>query len=179
MVESDQRVAGDFQPGGSRPLTMSFTGLVLEAAGFARVELLGGHLILAGLLPNHLLPTPEQFGVLWDMHPLDFHEIKMHGRLVKTPRWQQAFGHDYAYAGRVNRALPVPTILGPLLTWAQEVVDARLNGILVNWYEGSRRHYIGRHRDSIIGLVEGSPIVTISLGAERTFRLRPWPPRLR
>jgi alkylated DNA repair dioxygenase AlkB len=131
-----------------------------------------------GSLPNPLQPSPEQFSALWEMHPLDYHEIKMHGRMVKTPRWQQAFGHDYAYTGRVNRALPIPTNLEPLVSWAREVVDTRLNGILVNWYDSALRHYIGRHRDSVSGLVEGSPIVTISLGAERTFRLRPWPSKL-
>ena len=151
---------------------------ISELAGFTHVSLASGQWILVGSLPSHLRPPPEQFPVLWDMHPLDFHEIKMHGRLVRTPRWQQAFGHDYAYTGQVNRALPVPTMLAPLLAWGREIVDPRLNGILVNWYDGALGHYIGRHRDSIIGLVEGSPIVTISLGAERTFRLRPWPPRL-
>ena len=35
-------------------------------------------------------------------------------------------------------------------------------------------HYIGAHRDSREGLIEGTPIVTVSLGEQRTFRLRPW-----
>ena len=38
---------------------------------------------------------PTQFDALWQMHPQVFHEIKMHGQLVKTPRWQQAYGVDY------------------------------------------------------------------------------------
>ena len=32
----------------------------------------------------------------------------------------------------------------------------------------------GRHRDSVRGMVDGAPIVTISLGEARPFRLRPW-----
>ena len=36
----------------------------------------------------------------------------------------------------------------------------------------SRGHYIGAHRDSRQGLVVGTPIVTISLGDTRIFRLR-------
>jgi alkylated DNA repair dioxygenase AlkB len=82
---------------------------------------------------------------------------------------------DYHYTGRTNRALPVPPILERLLAWATEAIDPRLNGVLVNWYDGSLGHYIGRHRDSRVNLVPGAPIVTISFGEERIFRLRPWP----
>jgi alkylated DNA repair dioxygenase AlkB len=70
--------------------------------------------------------------------------------------------------------LPVDSQLQPFLDWAHSAVDAQLNGILVNWYDGGLRHYIGRHRDSTANLVVGAPIVTISLGEERVFRLRPW-----
>ena len=41
------------------------------------------------------------------------------------------------------------------------------------WYDGSKGHYIGKHRDSIANLVPDTLIVTISLGETRTFRLRP------
>ena len=34
-------------------------------------------------------------------------------------------------------------------------------------------HYIGAHRDSTASMIEGVPIVTVSLGEERAFRLRP------
>ena len=113
-----------------------------------------------------------QFEQLWSMHPEQSDEILIHGRLVAIPRWQQAYGRDYQFSWTVNRALPVPAILAPFLTWVREAVDARLNGLLLNWYDGERRHYIGAHRDSREGLVVGTPIVTISAGEERTFRLR-------
>lgn len=108
------------------------------------------------------------------MHPAEYHVIKMHGRLVPTPRWQQAYGVDYRYTGRTNAALPVTPLLVPLLNWSRDAVDERLNGVLVNWYDGALRHYIGRHRDSTVNLAAGAPIVTISFGEERIFRLRPW-----
>jgi alkylated DNA repair dioxygenase AlkB len=116
----------------------------------------------------------EAFEALWALHPADFHEIQMHGRKVRTPRWQQAYGADYLYTGNVNRALPVPTSLEPLRGWARANIDERLNGLLLNWYDASKEHYIGKHRDSTVGLIQGAPIVTLSFGAERTFRLRPW-----
>lgn len=38
---------------------------------------------------------------------------------------------------------------------------------------GALGHYIGRHRDSTRNMVEGAPIVTVSFGERRNFRLRP------
>lgn len=73
-----------------------------------------------------------------------------------------------------NRALAVPSELEPLHVWIREQIDPRLNGLLLNWYDAEHGHYIGKHRDSTINMVTGSPILTISLGAERVFRLRRW-----
>jgi alkylated DNA repair dioxygenase AlkB len=129
---------------------------------------------LTGTLPQELQLSEQEFEDLWHLHPAEFHEIKMHGRLVKTPRWQQAYGMDYHYTGRTNQALPVPSPLEPLLAWVKEQIDIRLNGLLLNWYDGTQGHYIGKHRDSRVNMIEGAPIVTISFGEERIFRLRPW-----
>ena len=74
----------------------------------------------------------------------------------------------------MNRALAVPEMLEPTLAWCQDSFDPRLNGLLLNWYDPSRKHYIGKHRDSTANMLPGAPIVTISFGAERVFRLRPW-----
>lgn len=127
-----------------------------------------------GALPESLRLGPAAFAQLWSLHPEEFHEIKMHGRPVKTPRWQQAYGADYVYTRNVNRALAVPVELAALHAWAREQIDPRLNGLLLNWYDADSGHYIGKHRDSTINMVHGAPIVTVSYGGERAFRLRPW-----
>lgn len=101
-----------------------------------------------------------------------YHEIMIRGKLVPTPRWQQAYGRDYHYSGQDNRALPVPPLLQPLLDWSH-AIHPMLNGLLLNWYDGSFGHYIGKHRDSTKNLHSNAPIVTISFGEERIFRLRP------
>jgi len=132
-----------------------------------------------GYLPPKYRLSVGQVAELWALHPPDYHEISIHGRRVKTPRWQQAYGADYHYTGQTNRALPVPALLEPLLLWSRETVHPQLNGILLNWYDAEHKHYIGRHRDSTKNMVEGSPIVTISFGQERTFRLREWRGNLR
>jgi alkylated DNA repair dioxygenase AlkB len=129
----------------------------------------GSHFFL-GSLPKELEWDTAAFSVVWALHPTEKHRIKIHGREVETPRWQQAYGADYYYTGGINRALPVLRELEPLLHWVQRVVDPRCQGILVNWYEGPR-HYIGPHHDSTTGMVRGAPIVTVSYGETRTFRL--------
>lgn len=131
---------------------------------------LGGSEFFEGKLPSDLLWDAGQFEAAWLLHPQEQHEIMMHGKKVLTPRWQQAYGHDYHYTGRVNQALPVPEFLEPLLAWAQATVYPGLNGILLNWYEGPS-HYIGPHHDSVKGMVPDAPIVTVSFGETRVFRV--------
>jgi alkylated DNA repair dioxygenase AlkB len=132
-----------------------------------------------GRLPDALITNSKVFDALWTMHPHAFHEIKMFGRSVKTPRWQQAYGRDYRYSGRVNKALPIPPLLNLFLCWSRDNIDSDLNGLLLNWYDGRCGHYIGPHRDSVANMIPEVPIVTISLGDERIFRLRPWPAKLK
>lgn len=129
--------------------------------------------VLVGRLPDALVPNAAGFDALWSLHPETFHVIKMHGKDVRTPRWQQAYGADYRYTGNTNRALPITDELAALHAWIRDI-DPRLNGLLLNWYDAEHGHYIGKHRDSTINMIEGAPIVTISLGAERVFRIRRW-----
>jgi alkylated DNA repair dioxygenase AlkB len=142
--------------------------------GFTRHQLDETHAFYSGILPEELRFDEERRTALWEMHPEEYHTIMMVGRPVQTPRWQQAYGADYTYTGNVNKALPVPDLLAPLLHWARENMYPALNGVLLNWYDAELAHYIGAHRDSIVNMIEGAPIVTISLGEERVFRLRPW-----
>jgi alkylated DNA repair dioxygenase AlkB len=142
-----------------------------EEITFVTHDLGDGHLLLKGTLPERLVLDGERFEALWAMHPAEFPAILMHGKPVQTPRWQQAYGRDYAFAGTLSTALPVPPLLGPLLAWARESIDARINGLLVNWYDGSLGHYIGPHHDDVRSVVDGSPIVTVSFGETRDFRL--------
>lgn len=88
------------------------------------------HRILVGKLPESMWLTPEQFEKLRNEHAADSHQIIMHGKPVKVPRWQQAYVMGYHYTGRCNRALPTLPIHKPLLEFFQAEIDARLKGIL-------------------------------------------------
>jgi alkylated DNA repair dioxygenase AlkB len=124
----------------------------------------------AGKLSPELTWDEALFEQAWAIHPAEHPKIVMVGKLVAIPRWQQAFGHDYYFSNQVSEAAPVPELFEPLLRWCQENIDPRMNGLLLNWYEGPG-HYIGAHHDEDKELFDGSPIVTISFGETRTFRL--------
>lgn len=119
-------------------------------------------------LPPEIRPD---FDGLWSLHPESFPRITIHGREVPIPRWQQAYGADYYFSAQVSRALPIPDSLVPILDWSTNEIDSRINGLLLNWYDGSLGHYIGPHRDSTKDMAPGAPIVTVSLGETRIFRL--------
>jgi alkylated DNA repair dioxygenase AlkB len=139
-------------------------------SGFTPHDLGDGLWFLTGALPPELVWGAARFDEVWALHPEGKHVIHMPGGPVETPRWQQAYGADYHYTGRTNSALPVPAVLEPLRTWARQQIDPRLNGLLLNWYEGPG-HYIGPHHDSTRDMMHGAPIVTISFGETRVFRL--------
>jgi alkylated DNA repair dioxygenase AlkB len=137
-------------------------------------QLEGEYQIWLGKLPSDIAFDSSQFEQLWSLHPEEFPDIRIHGRTVKTPRWQEIYGADYYYTGRKHAAAQLPPLLDPLVAWAQAAIDPRLNGIVVNWYDGSLGHYIGPHRDSRQNMIVGAPIVMISAGETRTLRMRPW-----
>ena len=122
------------------------------------------------MLPDELIWRDTVFDTAWNLHPAKRHVVKIFGRLVEVPRWQQAYGATYRYTGSSNDALPVPLEFVALLTHVQQEIDDRLNGILLNWYEGGD-DYIGPHHDDTRDLVEDTPIVTVSYGEARKFRL--------
>ena len=141
-----------------------------DTAAFEAHDLGGGLTFLIGTVPAHLVWDAARFDQAWALHPEERPAIHLHGRRVQVPRWQQAYGADYHFSGQTSRALPVPDLLAPLLDWARAAVHPDLNGLLLNWYDGPG-HYIGEHHDSTRGMAAGAPIVTLSFGEARTFRL--------
>jgi alkylated DNA repair dioxygenase AlkB len=142
--------------------------------GLRWIEIGGQHGVWIGRLPPRHCWCSAQFDAFWALHPDKLHAVRLFGRRVAVPRWSEAYGQDYRYSGTLHRASPVPDMLAPLLAWSKIEVEERLNGVLVNWYDGSLGHKIGPHRDAEKELVVGAPIITISFGETRSFRLRPY-----
>jgi len=129
------------------------------------------HLRVANIDARELI-SRATFDALWKLRPKEAQKIRIAGKPISIPRRQQAYERDYRFSGQESVAQSAPPVLRPFLAWGRQNVNARLNGLLVNWYDAEFGEYIGAHHDSITGLAAGSPIVTISLGAQRVFRLR-------
>ena len=109
-----------------------------------------------GVLPTHLSHTFISFTELWQLHPQEFGEVKIMGKLIKTPRWQQTYGRNYSFSGLSHSALPVPPQLQAYLDWGNSLnLGGVFNQILVNWY-GDGHHYIGKHSDDERELVRSN-----------------------
>lgn len=140
-------------------------------------HLVFGYQFYAGELPADLRRSArDHFEELWGLHPEEPPLLKQPftGKMIPIPRWQQSYRWRYEYPGASGTALELPSILEPYFEWTTREIDRRLNGVVVNWYDARLGHYIGHHRDYRQGLIQGTPIVTISLGASRIFRLRPF-----
>lgn len=135
--------------------------------------LLGDGLSLRiGTLPGHLIPAADDFECWWSRRPAVPPTITVNGWTGPAPRFKQAYERDYTFSGQTSVAVALPDEFSPVFDWVKETVDQGLNGVLANWYDAGAGHYIGAHRDSTRQLVPGSPIVTVSYGSQRTFRLR-------
>jgi len=111
------------------------------------------------------------FKSLWDVHPKEYGLVKIYGKEIQTPRWQQTYGLDYKFSGVDHKALPIPEVFQPFYDWAINTDYGPFNQMLVNWYQDGS-HYIGKHSDDERQLVKGAPILSVSLGATRKFRIR-------
>jgi alkylated DNA repair dioxygenase AlkB len=127
--------------------------------------------IIEGRIPNELQYVQNNFEELWNLHPKEYGKIKIYGNIINVPRWSQCYMRPYYYSGINHEAIPLPIEFQPYLEWANNLGYGEFNIALINFY-GHGGHYIGRHSDNESEIVENSPIVSITLGATRTFRIR-------
>lgn len=138
--------------------------------------------VATGLLPAELQLDDHLYSTLWDMRPHERHTIKLFGKTCTLPREQMVYGVDnYSYSGKVFPSQPIPLLLQCYIDWANALESELANKdgtdyipynmILVNWYKDGT-DYIGAHRDDEKQIIPQSNVMTISFGAERTFRVR-------
>lgn len=116
--------------------------------------------------------------------PTTRHTIKMFGKDVLIPRFQQAYGKSYTYSGTEAISVPFTEVLDEVKIVVMDVVDEDLKEILkdpslyaynmclVNWYDNGD-HHISPHSDDERQLISGSTIASVSLGSTRKFVLAP------
>ena len=139
-------------------------------------------------LPPELMPDAHQLAALWLLKPSERSTIRMAGKPVLVPRYNQSYGQAYTFSGTRHEARVIPLLLQPYLDFAnaccatmlkRDYGGRRFNMIFVNWYEDGQ-HYIGWHSDDETQLYKnryGETLVfSISLGQQRRFLLKPRPP---
>ena len=130
-----------------------------------------GNLFFCGTLPERLRVDADGFETLWRLHPEAYQIIKMFGQPVPTPRWQQAYGADYLLHRPDQPALPLPEECRPILAWSRRSSTRSTTACCSTGMTGNSSTTSGRHNDNTKNMIVGAPIVTISLGEERIFRL--------
>lgn len=101
------------------------------------------------------------FNVLWKLKPDEKEKIIMFGNIIESPRYSKAYLKDYAFTGLNHEA---SNVLPPGIDKIYEFCkffNEKFNGILVNWYEPDS--YIGFHSDDEKKLIQGEPILTLTL----------------
>jgi alkylated DNA repair dioxygenase AlkB len=93
--------------------------------------------------PDEIKMDQKTFEEIWNLHPEEFALVRIAGKLVKTPRWQQSYGQGYYYSGVFHNALPLDN---PYLKKISEYVCKHSGGkeyrqMLINWYQDGK-HYI-------------------------------------
>ena len=82
-----------------------------------------------------------------------------------------SFGAAYNYSGITYDAIPMHSLLTPLVERLEARLGFRPNNCLLNFYETGEAT-MGFHSDSTEELVKGTGVAIISLGAERSITFR-------
>lgn len=120
------------------------------------------------------LSREQWFARIWELHPEKQGTIKMYGRDVLTPRFQQAYDMAIRFSGNTFEAKPLPDELRHCVKAMQAMLmneqtnQSYLRGALLNWYADGEQ-YIGPHDDSDKKFFPDSPVFSLSLGATRRF----------
>jgi alkylated DNA repair dioxygenase AlkB len=111
--------------------------------------------------------------------PWEQPEVRVFGRVHPVPRlvaWYADPGCSYRYSGLCHGAAPWTPSLAALREQLRRRLGLDFNSLLLNRYR-SGADRMGWHADDEPELEADHPIASLSLGASRTLRFRPRPPR--
>jgi alkylated DNA repair dioxygenase AlkB len=106
--------------------------------------------------------------------PWKHDETVIFGKRIVTARmvaWYGDSNFSYTYSGTTKQALPWTAELAALKAIVEELTGTQFNSCLLNLYQDGSRG-MGWHSDDERSLGKDSAIASISLGAEREFRLK-------
>ncbi|MET4107326.1 alpha-ketoglutarate-dependent dioxygenase AlkB [Hymenobacter sp. UYP22] len=115
--------------------------------------------------------------VLTDAVPWQQQPIRLFGREVLQPRltaWYGDAGAAYSYSGLHLEPLPWLPALAELRQQVEQAAGCLFNSVLLNLYR-TGQDSMGYHADDEPELGPAPTIASVTLGATRTFRLKPRP----
>ncbi|TAL85107.1 MAG: alpha-ketoglutarate-dependent dioxygenase AlkB [Rhodanobacter sp.] len=143
-----------------------------------RIDLPGADVVLQ----SHWLVPAEADALLAGLLatiPWEVHRIRLFGRELPVPRlscWIGDPGTGYTYSRTRFEPRPWPALLAALRPRIEAACEARFNSVLANLYRDGRDS-MGWHSDDEPELGAQPVIASLSLGADRYFRLRRRLPR--
>jgi len=116
----------------------------------------------------------EYFQILLNEIEWQQDDIKVFGKIYKQPRLTALYGINeapYRYSGITMFPKPFNSVLKEIKTIIEKSTEVKFTSVLLNYYrDGSDSN--GWHSDDEKELGENPVIASLSLGADRTFRLR-------
>ncbi len=120
------------------------------------------------------VPPEEMLLALIDETPWRQENVKVWGKTFPQPRlvaWYGDPGHRYSYSGISLNPLPWTDRIASVKARVEELVQARFNSVLLNYYR-DQNDSMGMHSDDEKELGPRPIIASLSLGAERSFLLK-------
>jgi alkylated DNA repair dioxygenase AlkB len=99
-------------------------------------------------------------------------KVKMFGKVITTKRKTAWHGPEpYGYSGIEHASQPLPALVRALINTLNQQFDLSLNSCLFNLYEDGSQA-MGYHKDNEKTMDPNHPILSLSLGADRSFGVK-------
>ncbi|AET42773.1 hypothetical protein EXVG_00124 [Emiliania huxleyi virus 202] len=147
---------------------------IFQDGNYEVITLDHGCEVIRGKLRDELMPSEDEWTGMWNSRPTTRDTYSMYGKVVNVPRYftfyskrmlLTAFGGQTFCADMMNDASYTSRIL-------EKCPDKyNYNSVLVNWYM-TGADYVSLHGDRERGLVQSTPIISVSLGGSRIFHVK-------
>ena len=133
--------------------------------------------ILCEHYPSYIKDPQESFTYLQTLPYVQNPEVVLYGKVQRQRRNVVMYSKEgvlgYRYSGNIMPARPISeqVKLVELLDTVNGFLKTDLNGLLINQYKDGN-DYIGAHSDSESSIDTTQPIVSLSFGESRIFRIR-------
>tara|TARA_B100001029_G_C15000991_1_gene418060 strand:- start:471 stop:1016 length:546 start_codon:yes stop_codon:yes gene_type:complete len=127
-------------------------------------------------IPDFLEDAGGVFKYLMTHVPWEQKEIRVFGKTHFTPRktaWYSKDGKSYSYSNISQKTHPYCEVIDGLNSRVESFLGLEFNSVLLNLYEDGS-HKVGWHSDNEKELGDEINIASISLGASRDFKYRPY-----